>query len=61
MMTATVTTPNTVTADKTYTCEFVIGEVKFTASPKIDVIKLVATGVTAVPAGSPYTFTCSYR
>jgi hypothetical protein len=60
VLTATVTTTNTVTADKTYTCEFEIAEVKYTGSPKIDVIKLEATTVTPVPVGSPYTFTCKY-
>ena len=62
VISATVITPNTVTSDKTYTCEFEIEETKFTKNPKVDVIKLTATAVTAaVPVNSPYTFTCSYR
>ena len=60
ILTATATTTNPVTADKTYTCEMQIGETKFTGSPKIDVIKLTATAVSPVPVGSPYTFTCTY-
>lgn len=64
-LTATVITTNSVTTDKTYTCEFVFGTgetaTTMTGSPGIDVVKLEATAVSAVPAGSAYTFTCTYR
>ena len=61
ILTATAMTTNSVTADKTYTCEMTIGETKFTGSVKVDVIKLTATAASPVPVGSPYTFTCAYR
>ena len=44
----------------TYTCEITYGSTKLEANPKVDIIVLSATTVTAFPTGSNQTFTCGY-